>query len=276
MNVQQAVELATAKLSQTSDSANLDARIIVCHVCNTKQTTLIAHPELELNYEQNNLFKTCLERRIQGEPLAYIAGSKEFWSLDFIVNEHVLIPRPETELIVELALNSIADIKKPKVLDLGAGCGAIAIAIAKEQPDSKLVATEIDALALEVAKKNAEKHKLKIEFIQSDWFANIANNKFDLIVSNPPYINEDDPHLDKYVYQYEPRKALISKQNGLEALTIIIAQAKSFLTQPGTLIVEHGFQQAESVGKLFRENKYNNIQCHKDISGHLRCTSGCR
>ena len=276
MNAQQAVELATAKLLQTSDSGNLDARIIVCHACKIHQTTLIAHPELELNDEQNNLFNAYLERRIQGEPLAYITGYKEFWSLDFFVNEHVLIPRPETELLVDLTLNAISNIQAPRVLDLGTGSGAIAIAIAKERPDSKVVATDIDASVLEIAKQNAEKHEIKIEFIQSDWFANIVNNKFDMIVSNPPYVNEDDPHLDKYVYQFEPKKALISKQNGLEALSTITTQAINYLNQSGALIVEHGFQQAESVSRLFRKNKYNHVQSYKDISDHIRCTSGCR
>ena len=275
MNVRQAVELATTTLIEISESANLDARIIVCHACNMHQTTLITHPETELTQDQQHLFDASLERRSRGEPIAYITGRKEFWSLDLRVNEHVLIPRPETELLVELALSTISDIKNPRVLELGTGSGAIAIAIAKERPDSIVIATDVDAQALIVARDNAEKHALNIDFIQSNWFENIDKNKFNVIASNPPYISEHDHHLDQYVYQYEPKNALISGQNGLKDLTIITNKAKSYLLPSGTLIVEHGFQQSESVKNLFKENQYQNTLSHKDINEHFRCTSGC-
>lgn len=274
MNVQQAVELATAKFSQTSDSANLDARILVCYACDIDQTRLIAHPETELNTEQTHLFEHALERRSRGEPIAYITGNKEFWSLVLKVNEHVLIPRPETELLVEHTLDAISNIKTPRVLDLGTGSGAIAIAIAKERPNCHVTATDTSAPALELAKQNALSNDVTVKFIQSDWFKNLTNDNYDVIVSNPPYIAKNDPELNKFVSDYEPNNALISDNDGLCDLAEIIGQASSFLSTSGRLIVEHGYQQAINVQKLFANENFCDIKSHSDLAGHLRCTSG--
>lgn len=275
MNIKQAVKQATAKLNTSSETANLDARVLTCLACDLTQTKLITEPERALNKEDEHTLSAYIARRANGEPLAYITGEKEFWSLTFKVNKHVLIPRPETELLVELALENIKNKDSATILDLGTGSGAIAIAIAKQRPDCNITATDLSKMALDVAKQNAKIHKTDIIFIQSDWFTELANNKFDLIISNPPYIDIHDPHLENNVYQYEPETALISKNNGLFDLENIINAAKNYLSQSGCLFVEHGFQQAKAAQNLLLNAEYNNVQSHKDMSGILRCSSGC-
>jgi release factor glutamine methyltransferase len=274
MNLKQAVELATAKLSSVSDSANLDARLLACHAYGIEQTQFIAHPEQTLNPEQEKLFNAILDRRTRGEPLAYITGTKEFWSLDFIVNQHVLIPRPETELLVELTLEAISNKESPRILDLGTGSGAIAISIAKERDDCKVTATDISASALKTAELNAKQHDVNIQFIRSTWFAGLVQNKFDVIVSNPPYIDITDKELDQFVSKYEPKHALISEQNGVDDLAKIINSASAYLLDTGALIVEHGFKQASEVKALFSNANFNNVSTHTDLAGHPRCISG--
>ena len=274
MTFQQAVELGTAKLLTISDCAQLDAQLLVCHSCDIELTTLIAHPEKILTKTQSDIFNNSLQRRAHGEPLAYIKGSKEFWSLNFLVNPQVLIPRPETELLVELALNKIANIKSPQILDLGTGSGAIAIALAHDREDSQITATDSSLEALEIARLNSTKHNAEVRFIHSDWYKNLSHQKFDVIVSNPPYVSEQDPNLNDYVTVYEPKNAVISQKNGLEDLANIIENAPRFLTASGTLIVEHGFQQTESVYKLFENANFNNIESYSDLSGNPRCMQG--
>ena len=274
MTFQQAVEYAATKLLPVCDNPKLDAQLLLCNSCKIEQTFLFAHPEKIISRHQFASFNSVLQRRIKGEPLAYIIGRKEFWSLAFTVNKHVLIPRPETELLVELTLKKIANIKSPRILDLGTGSGAIAITIATERPDCDITATDNSLAALDVAELNAQKHNVKIQFKQCNWYKEFKDEKFDVIVSNPPYIEEGDPHLDKKVFSHEPLNALISKNNGLYSLTVIISNASHYLASSGTLIIEHGFQQAEIVKKLFCDAQFNNVISYKDIAGHLRCTSG--
>lgn len=274
MTFQQAVENAAAKLLSVCVNPKLESQLLLCHSCNIEQTFLFAHPEKTLNEHQLDAFNSVLQRREEGEPLAYITGTKEFWSLGFTVNEHVLIPRPETELLVELTLKKIANIKSPRILDLGTGSGAIAISIATERPDCDIIATDNSFKALEVAQLNAQKHNVDIQYRQSDWYKEFTHEKFNVIVSNPPYIEENDPNLDENVFLHEPQNALISKNNGLYSLSVIISNASHHLAPSGILIIEHGFQQAESVKKLFCDANFNNVISSKDIAGHLRCTSG--
>ncbi len=277
MTYKEAVELACTTLSSISDSAKLDAQLLLCHACKFEATKIIAYPEQELSEPELEKFSADLSRRAKGEPLAYITGSKEFWSLEFMVDKHVLIPRPDTELLVGLALNAISNIESPYILELGTGSGAVAIAIAKERNDCKIQATDISLPALALAEHNAKKHQVNISFIYSDWYKNLPSDKYGkyhMIISNPPYIDTNDRELDQFVSQYEPRQALISKKNGLHALTEIINTAPSKLQPNGILIVEHGFQQADSVSKLFFNANINNICMHKDLAGNPRCTMG--
>ncbi len=274
MNLKEAVEYAATTLTSISASAKLDAQMLICHACNIEQTKIITYPEQTLNEQQLELFTSALNRRKNGEPLAYITGRKEFWSLEFTVSEHVLIPRPETELLIELTLNEVSNTKAPRILDLGTGSGAISISVAKEREDAKIVATDISSQALEIAKKNAEKHNAEITFIKSSWYENLAEEIFDAIICNPPYIAKDDPDLDKHVYQHEPGKALISDKNGLKDLELVIAGAKEYLSSTGYLAVEHGFQQAKKVQQLFDQHGFMSIQTHKDLAGLDRATTG--
>ena len=276
MNVKQAIELATANLSEISDSANLDARLLTSYACNIEQTQLITHPEVILNPEQEKKFTNYVKRRTKGEPLAYITGTKEFWSLDFIVNSHVLIPRPDTELLVELTLEAVSTLEKPRILELGTGSGAIAIAIAKERSDCIITATDLSISALEIAKKNAKRHNTEITFTQSNWYENLTTNQpnknFNAIICNPPYISTDDPDVDLQVTLHEPHSALFSKNNGLQDLEIVISGANEYLLANGTLLVEHGFQQANHVRDNFSNANFSNICTHNDLAGRARCT----
>jgi len=274
MTLKEAVELAAASLSSVSDSAKLDAQLLACYACNITQTTIIAHPNQTLTTQQLELFKTSLNKRTKGEPLAYITGSKEFWSLEFNVNKHVLVPRPETELLVELTLNMISNLERPRILELGTGSGAVAISIANERSDCYMIASDVSQHALEVAKDNALKHKTKINFIKSNWYENIPKEKFDVIVSNPPYVASNDPHLENNVLRYEPENAVISGDDGLEDIQKIILGATTYLSNKGYLLLEHGFQQNEKVQNLFKKNSLHKITTHKDFLGNSRATSG--
>ncbi len=274
MNLKEAVEYANPKLSSISDSAKLDAQLLLCYICNIRQTTIIAHPEQVLSEHQQQQFESALMRRMNGEPLAYITGSKEFWSLDFKVNKHVLIPRPETELLVEIALKQISTIASPRVLDLGTGSGAIAISIAKERDDCLVMASDISSQALEVANRNAAQHKVDISFVQSNWYKDLASEIFDAIICNPPYIAKDDSYIEENVSKHEPSHALISEENGLYDLETVIANASRHLCSEGRLLVEHGFQQAEQVQRLFSQYGFNTIQTHKDLARLDRVTTG--
>ena len=274
MTFKEAISYAAAKLSAISDSAKLDAQLLVCHVCNIDQTKIIAYPEQELSDEEFISFNLLGDRRNQGEPLAYIMGEKEFWSLGFIVNEHVLIPRPETELLIEITLDLITGKQSPRILDLGTGSGAIAVSIAKQRSDCTVVATDISEPALEVAKLNAEKHKVSIQFIHSDWYQKLGTEKFDVIVCNPPYVAEQDPHLHQHVTKFESSKAVISKNNGLYDLELVITSAHQYLRPDGSLVIEHGFQQATRVRQLFERHGFKQAQTHKDLAKLDRTTFG--
>lgn len=274
MTLKEAIEFACTKLSLVSDSAKLDAQLLLCKACEFEPTTLFAHPEQTLSDQELERFTDDIDRRSKGEPLAYITGTKEFWSLEFMVNPHVLIPRPDTELLVELTLKSISNIESPYILELGTGSGAVAIALAKERNDCKILATDTSLPAISLAKQNAKKHQVNITFVYSDWYKNLPDDNYHTIISNPPYIDTNDMELDTYVSEYEPKQALISENNGLRALSEIINTAPSKLKQNGTLIVEHGFQQASPVSELFINANINNINLHKDLAGNPRCTMG--
>lgn len=255
----------------------LEAEILLCHVLHKNRAYLFAHPEELMSQEQFAQFQNLLAQRAQGIPIAYLTGEREFWSLNLKVNRHTLIPRHETELLVELALEKIPNNPDTWVLELGTGSGAIALAMAKERPNWNIVACDISEEALVVAKENAERHHLQnISFYHSDWFSNLPQRQYHAIVSNPPYIAEDDPHLQEGDLRFEPRNALASSQEGLADLQLIIKQGYDYLLAEGLLLLEHGYNQSSDIKAILKRLGYTNVQSWKDIQGHSRVSGGWR
>lgn len=256
----------------------IDAELLLTCVLNIGRATLKAFPERELTTEQKNQFKELMQRRLDGEPIAYLLGHKEFWSLDFLVTPDVLIPRPDTELLVEMALEQITPKQVMRVLDLGTGCGAIALSIASERHNTTVLATDISSEALQIAKLNAKHlHIRNVEFALGSWFEALgpeSEQNFDIIVSNPPYVASFDPHLSQGDLRFEPNRALASGQDGMDDLRIIIGKARQYLVPNGQLMVEHGYDQEELVTKEFIKAGFKNVTCYKDLSGIPRVTIG--
>ncbi len=253
----------------------LDNDILLAHVMGVSRGYLYAHPEHQLNTAQNKQLADLMQRYIQGEPVAYLTGHREFWSLDLIVTPDTLIPRPETELLVESVLQLRFTAENIAVADLGTGSGAIALALAHEKPHWQIDATDISHAALVVAKKNATRLQIDtVSFHEGAWCAALPRKSFDVIVSNPPYIAEADVHIQHSVLAYEPHSALISGEDGLCDLKQIIYQAPHYLKPGGYLILEHGFQQAEKLRKIFLDVGYTNISTRRDFSGLERVTQG--
>ncbi len=274
-DIQSSLENAYETLQAISDSAKLDSEILLCHVLEKNRAFLRAWPDKQLNPRQKEKFLALVKRRQTGVPIAYIVGSKEFWSREFNVNQHVLIPRPETELLIELALDLIPDNQFKSILDLGTGSGAIGITLAMERPTTKVIATDISIQALEVAKTNAKKHNaFNITFRPSHWLKQLANEKHHLIVSNPPYIDPADPHLQQGDLRFEPNSALIANKQGLEDIFEIVETAKNFLYDGGYLLIEHGYNQKQQVQSIYEKFKYTNIASHYDLAGQPRITLG--
>jgi release factor glutamine methyltransferase len=256
----------------------IDVEVLLTKVLNISRATLKAYPERELNEHEQIEFDALLQRRIKGEPVAYLVGHKEFWSLDFAITPEVLIPRADTELLVEIALELAESKKNMRILDLGTGSGAIALAVASERPDATVIATDVSAEALKLAKLNAKhNHIANVEFALGDWFEAIVNDvtaQFDIILSNPPYIANFDPHLSRGDLRFEPNKALVSGVDGMDALNIIISQAGKYLATDGLLLVEHGYDQETLVAAAFAAAGFRDIVCCKDLSGIPRVTYG--
>ncbi|MGB1799301.1 MAG: peptide chain release factor N(5)-glutamine methyltransferase [Gammaproteobacteria bacterium] len=274
MQIVDALKHARQQL-HASESAQLDSELLLCEVLNCERSYLYAYPEKELTQHNITSLNQFIALRANGHPIAHIIKQREFWSLLLQVDEHTLIPRPETEILVDAALKRIPEDSKKDVLDLGTGSGAIAIAIASERPLAKVIATDKSDKALTVAKQNAEKHNIKnIQFINADWF-NIENKQsYDVIVSNPPYICSNDAHLEQGDVRFEPLSALASGKDGLDDLRIIIGEAKNHLNKQGWLLVEHGYNQAEQVQQLFNENNFSSVTTIKDYSDNDRVTIG--
>lgn len=274
-DIQSLLSHATMQLSISSDSASLDAEVMLCHVLKKPRSHLRAWPEKNIAPEELAQFLNCLEQRIRGTPIAYITGQKEFWSRAFKVTPDVLIPRPDTELLIELSLNLIKNKAAPTAIDLGTGSGAIAITLAAERPDLKVTASDFSDKALIVAKYNAARHKTNnVSFVQSCWFAHIPSAKFDLIISNPPYIDSADLHLSQGDVRFEPKSALIAEEYGLKDIKTLCQNAPDYLKPEATLLIEHGFEQQSAIQSIFNSFFYHNIKTHKDLSGNPRVTSG--
>lgn len=266
---------ATQQLESTSDSAELDVELLLCSVLQKDRSFLRAWPEHELAQKQYDSFQKLLKKRLQGEPIAHILGEREFWSLTLNVTTDTLIPRPDTERLVELALEMIPTRAQWKILDLGTGTGAIALSLAKEKPTCIITATDQSIAALYVAKQNADKNKISnIEFIQSDWFAELGNQQFDMIVTNPPYICDNDPHLKQGDVRFEPLSALTSGADGLDDIRTIIKESKKYFTENGILLIEHGYDQAEAVCELLNQANFINVANFKDYGGNPRVSTG--
>jgi release factor glutamine methyltransferase len=253
--------------------ARLDAELLLAHALGVSRATLYAHAEDEPSAAAREAFLRFVDERSRGVPVAYLIGHREFWSLDLAVTPAVLIPRPETELLVELAIARIPLDRDAVVADLGTGSGAIALAIARERPSARIVATDLSEAALDVARANARRLAIaNVAFAGSDWFAALTQ-RFDVVVSNPPYIAAGDPHLEGDV-RHEPLSALVAGADGLDALRRIVAGAPEHLRAGGWLLVEHGFDQGDAVRRLFRESGFGDVETARDAGDRERVTLG--
>jgi len=252
-----------------------EARLLLRHICRYSITHIIAWAEKKLILEQWEMFRHLVERRATGEPIAYLTGMREFYGRDFLVNTSVLIPRPETELLIELAVAHFAAVPRPKVLDLGTGSGVLAITLALELDHPEVTATDISREALAVATTNALRFGQTITLLWSDWYAVLRReDRFQLIVANPPYIIESDPHLIQGDLRFEPLTALASGRDGLRALTAIVAGAGRHLENGGWLFLEHGYNQAVAVRSLLADAGFADIASWKDIADIERVSGG--
>lgn len=254
----------------------IDVELLLASVLETTRGMMKAYPERELSAEEKEKFDILVQRRSNGEPVAYLVGHKEFWSLDFIVTPDVLIPRADTELLVEMALENLEQGNDLRVLDMGTGCGAIALSIASERKDVQVVATDASAEALQIAKLNAKHLQItNVEFALGDWYTALGDDKkFNMIVSNPPYVADFDPHLEQGDLRFEPNTALVGGSEGMDYLRHIVGLAPKYLFAGGQLMVEHGYDQEALVRAEFEQAGFSNITCYKDIAGIPRVTAG--
>ena len=247
-----------------------EARLLLAAATGYAEASVLAHPERELPAEAEATFRAFAARRARGEPIAYILGVKEFYGLPLAVNPAVLIPRPETELLVELALA----LAPASVLDLGTGSGAVALALKRHRPAARVVAVERSAAALAVAHRNALKLGLEVEFRHGLWFEPVAGERFDVVLSNPPYVSADDPHLAEGDVRFEPRSALVAGADGLESIREIVRRVAAHLNPGGRLLLEHGLGQAAEVKNLMREAGLEDLVTWPDLAGIARVSGG--
>jgi release factor glutamine methyltransferase len=255
-----------------TDSPRLDVECLLCHVLACEPVYLRTWPEKQLSPEQQTAFSALFKRRQLGEPVAHLCGKRAFWTLNLNVSPLTLIPRPDTELLVETILDLPLQIQA-SILDLGTGTGAIALALASERPEWQVCATDFLPEVVALAQENARIHHLQnVSVLQSNWFASLGGQRFDLIVSNPPYIDPDDRHLNEGDVRFEPRSALTADNHGLADLDHIIRQAPAYLKPKGWLVLEHGYDQAQAVQALFKESGYQAIQTKQDYGQQDRMT----
>jgi release factor glutamine methyltransferase len=264
------VQAATQRLGERSE-----AELLLAHVLDRPRSWLIAHAEDVLEEERVRQFALLVDRRVAGEPVAYLIGRRGFWSLDLEVTPATLIPRPETELLVEMTLERLPLNKSVRVLDLGTGTGAIALAIASERPQAHVTATDASHDALAVAQRNAQRHSIvNVSFVHGDWYAPLNDQRFDLIVSNPPYIESEDPHLRQGDLRYEPISALASGADGLDDIRRIARAAPSHLMQGGWLMFEHGWNQGNAARLLLCSMGFVEVFTAQDMEQRDRVTAG--
>lgn len=273
MDYQTWLKTATLRLTH-SDSAKRDAEILLGFVTGRARTYLLAFGETPLTAEQVEQLTVLLSRRERGEPVAYLVGEREFWSLPLSVSPATLIPRPDTECLVELALERLPA-TPCAILDLGTGTGAIALALASERPDCQLTGIDLQPEAVALAQHNTQKLAINnARFLQGSWFTPVAGQKFALIASNPPYIDEADPHLGQGDVRFEPGSALVAAEQGMADLAAIVQQAADYLEPQGWLLLEHGWQQGENVRTLLNAAGFIAVATHRDYGGNDRVTLG--
>lgn len=271
--IKQALNMGANELTD-SDTPELDSELILLFALNAHRNILFTHPDQLLTIDQQKHFIELITRRKKGEPVAYIIGEQGFWDLTLEVSEHTLIPRADTESLVEWVLNQNLDPKR--IIDLGTGTGALALALANEFSSAQVTGLDVIPEAVELAKRNAVRNNIdNAQFIQSNWFDSVERDlKFDLIVSNPPYIDEQDHHLDEGDVRFEPKSALVADDSGLADLKRIADEARSYLASNGYLLMEHGWQQADAVQTILLELGYKHVGSGKDLGGNQRFTYG--
>ncbi len=266
-----------ACLDSGERSQRLERELLLMHVLQKDRAWLYTHDDVLLEPGELDAYQALLNRRINGEPIAYLTGTRSFWDHEFQVNEHCLIPRADTELLVELASGLLPDDFKGHVIDLGTGSGILAISIALIRPDCHVVATDINAHTLQLAESNAQRlGATNVAFVESDWFAELAGQQFDMIISNPPYIRSTDPHLDQGDLRFEPRRALDGGDDGLDAYRRIIEGCKDHLTDSGHLLLEHGHDQREHLCDLLHAAGFDTLQIQDDLAGIPRAIVASR
>lgn len=273
--ITQTLETATKQLKESSDSPRLDAEVLLAHAIGKDRTYLYTWPEKELSPDNETVFLDLIEKRHRGDPIAYLTGYQEFWSLNLKVTPDTLIPRPETEIVVEQALAVIPKDRPCKVADLGVGSGAIALAIASERPRCQVIGVDQSTAAIRIAETNAR--QLGIEnarFQEGNWLAGFEPNSFDVIVANPPYVAISDPHLAEGDVRFEPQSALVSGVDGLDDIKIIIRQAQTCLKKKGWLIMEHGYDQQARILSLLKAAGYRETRGMADYAGQPRIVLG--
>jgi release factor glutamine methyltransferase len=267
--------LQRERLIAVSDTAALDVELLLCHCLQKSRSYLRGWPTAQVPLAAEQQFQQLLQRREQGEPIAYLMGERGFWNLDLAVSPATLIPRPETELLVEKSLQLFSANVAIKVLDLGTGTGAIALALASERSQWHITACDVEPAAVALAEKNRKKYQLdNVLLLQSDWFSAVGTQRYDLIVSNPPYIDATDIHLQQGDVRFEPRSALVSEDQGLAAIKKIVDTAPEFITPAGWLLLEHGYNQAQAVRAILRQAGFDQVFTEQDLAGMDRVSGG--
>lgn len=270
--IDMAVAATEQQLAEVSDAARLEAELLVARSINMPRSYLFAHPEDSLDSAAQQRLEETLERRLDGEPMAYITGVKEFCSLELMVSPATLVPRPETELLVELALREIPRRSDWQILDLGTGSGAIAVAIASERPLCEVTAVDASAGAIAIARQNARQLELgNVVCIEGDWTSPVAERKFNVIASNPPYVGNADAALESL--SAEPLLALVAGADGLDAIRVLAHSCTTIVADGGLLLLEHGIDQHQAVAEILAPHDWQDIRCHNDYAGNPRVTS---